>query len=222
VALGAVLLAASPGGNETSQGDGSGGGDGQGIASGDDGPGTTVPNDLSFLCDGIPSGGYVNLEAATRNRVEEKVEEFVLTAYGDPGVDPAEYEKSVEELVVGDCFWQSPASGYVNDWGELARRGGKPNAPSGSYDSPTFARELAFFEIEYARRAQDYESGANFTEAVGTAVWVSEESNGDPKAWQQSITAVRNDVGGEWKIRSGQTIPPSIEPEYEHYLPPGV
>jgi hypothetical protein len=223
VALGAVLLAASPGGNQTSQGDGSGGGeDGQGIASGDGGSGTTVPEDLSFLCDGVPSGEYVNLEAAARNRVEAKIEEFVLTAYGDPGADPAKYEKAVEGLVVGDCFWGSPAGGYVNDWEELARRGGKANAPSGSYDSPTFARELAFFEIDYAQKAQDYQSGASFTEVVGTAVWVSEESDGDPRAWQQSVTVVRNDAGGEWKVSSGQVIPPYVDTEYQSELPPGV
>jgi hypothetical protein len=213
--LGVTLLAVSPGaGNEVGEADGDGGAGGS--------AGTT-PDDLSFLCEGVSAGDYINLEAEARDPVERAVEEFVLAAYGDPGADPAKYEKAVEGLVVGDCFWGSPASGYVNDMEEVARGGGRANAPSGSYDSPSFARELSHFEIDYAQRVEDYESGADFTKVVGTAVWVSEESNGDPRAWQQSITAVKNDAGGgDWKILSGQTIPPYIDPEYEHYLPPGM
>jgi hypothetical protein len=212
--LGVTLLAISPGaGNEVGEADGD---SGAGVSA------QTTPDDLSFLCEGVFAGDYINLKAEVRDRVERAVEEFVLTAYGDPGADPAKYEKAVEGLVVNDCFWGSPASGYVNDMEEVARGGGKENAPSGSYDSPTFARELSHFEIDYAQRVEDYESGADFTKVVGTAVWVSEESNGDPRAWQQSITAVRNDAGGEWKILSGQSIPPSIDQEYEHYLPPGM
>jgi ketosteroid isomerase-like protein len=57
---------------------------------------------------------------------------------------------------------------------------------------------------------------------VGTAVWVSEESDGDPRAWQQSVTVVRNDAGGEWKVSSGQVIPPYVDTEYQSELPPGV
>jgi len=166
VALGAVLLAASPGGNESSQGDVSGGADGRGTSSGaggsgDGGSGTSAPDDLSFLCEGDFGTGEVNLDAEARDQVQERVEEFVLTAYGDPGTNPAKYEKSVEQLVVGDCFWQSLAGGNVNDMEEVARRGGKAEAPSGSYDSPTFARKLAVFDIEYARQGKDYESGVS-------------------------------------------------------------
>lgn len=182
-----------------------------------------APGDMSFLCDGFSLGEYVNLEAGDRDEVEEKVEEFVLTAYGDPGTDPATYEKAVGEIVVEECFWKSLAAGYVNNMEEVARNGGKANAPSGAYDSsPTFAREMAHFEVEYANKVGGQDGGAGFTTAVGTAVWVSEESNGEPRAWQQSIKAARSDAGGEWEILSGQTIPPYIDTEYRHRLPDDV
>ena len=223
VALGVVLLAASPERDESGSGYGSGGGDGQEIGSGDDGSGTSAPDDLSFLCEGDFGTEELNLDAEARERVQEDVEEFVLTAYGDPGADPAKYEESVKRLVVGDCFWQSLAGGNVNDMEEVARVGGKADAPSGSYDSPTFARKLVVFDIEYARRGEDYDSGVGYTKAVGTAVWVSEESNGDAKAWQESFTLAKSPAAGmDWKVVSGQAIPPYVDPEYDGYLPAGL
>ena len=156
--------------------------------------------------------------------MEAEAEEYVLTAYGDPGADPAKYEKSVEELVVDECFWQSLASGIVNDMEEVARRGGKAKAPSGSYDSPTFARKLVLFDVEYAQRGKDYDSGVSYTTVDGTAVWVSEESNGGARAWQESLTLARSPAAGleDWKVISGQNIPPYVDPEYEGYLPAGL
>ena len=220
VALGVVLMAASPGGGEVEE---SGERGDPGREAGEGAAAPSAPDDLSFLCAGDYGTEEVILEAEARDRVQEEVERFVLTVYGDPGTDPAGYERSVEELVVGECFWESPASGYVNDMEEIARAGGKANAPSGSYDSPTFARELSHFDIDYARRGEDLESGASFTKVVGTAVWVSEESNGDPRAWQESVTVGKNAAAGEdWKIISGQTIPPTVDPEYQSYLPAGV
>jgi hypothetical protein len=234
VTLGVVLLAASPERDESGGGNGPGGGGGREIGSGDDGSGgtgsddggsgTDVPDDLSFLCSGDYGSKEVYLDSEERDQVQEEVERFVLTAYGDPGTDPAKYEESVEQVVVGDCFWESLAAGTVNDMEETARRGGKANAPSGSYDAPTFARKLAVFDIEYARRGEDYESGVGYTKVVGNAVWVSEESNGDARAWEESLTLVRSPGAGveDWKVVSGQAIPPYVDPEYESYLPAGL
>ena len=206
------------------EGTSSGGADDQEAGSGDGASGTSAPDDLSFLCDGTFGAGEANLDAEARDQVEEEAEEFVLTAYGDPGADAAKYEKSVEKLVVDECFWQSLASGNVNDMEEVARRGGKAKAPSGSYDSPTFARKLVLFDIEYAQRGKDYDSGVSYTTVDGTAVWVSEESNGDARAWQESLTLARSPDAGleDWKVLSGQTIPPYVDPEYEGYLPAGL
>jgi hypothetical protein len=223
VVLGVVLAAASPDAGEPSRGDVSGGADDQEAGSGDGASGTSAPEDLSFLCDGTFGAGEVNLDTEARDQVEAEAEEFVITGYGDPGTDPAKYEKSVEKLVVDECFWQSLASGIVNDMEEVARRGGKANAPSGSYDSPTFARKLVLFDIEYAQRGKDYESGAGFTTVEGTAVWIGEESNGDTRAWQESLRLAKcPDVGLDWKVISGQNIPPYVDPEYEGYLPAGL
>ncbi len=223
VALGVALMAVSPGG-ASGGGDAGESGEGAGLGSnsGEGAAAPSGPDDLTFLCGGDYGTEEIDLDAETRDQVQEEVERFVLTVYGDPGADPAGYERSVDGLVVGECFWESPASGYVNDMEEIARAGGKTGAPSGSYDSPTFARELSHFEIDYARRGEDLESGASFTKVVGTAVWVSEESNGDPRAWQESVTVGKNAAAGEdWKIISGQTIPPTVDPEYESYLPAG-
>jgi hypothetical protein len=106
----------------------------------------------------------------------------------------------------------------------VARRGGKANAPSGSYDSPSFARKLVLFDVEYAQQGKDYESGAVFTTVDGTAVWVSEESNGDARAWQESLRLAKSPDAGvdDWTVLSGQTIPPYVDPEYEGYLPAGL
>jgi hypothetical protein len=102
---------------------------------------------------------------------------------------------------------------------EVARAGGKANAPS----DYTFARELSHFEIDYARRGEDLDSGVGYTKVVGTAVWVSEEPDGDPRAWQEDLELGKSPATrGDWKIVSGQTIPPTVDPEYESYLPAGV
>jgi hypothetical protein len=224
VALGVVLAAAAPDAGEPSRGEVSGGADNQEAGSGDGASGTSAPEDLSFLCDGTFGAGEVNLDTEARDQVEAEAEEFVLTAYGDPGTDPAKYEKSVEKLVVDECFWQSLASGTVNDMEEVARRGGKDKAPSGSYDSPTFARKLVLFDVEYAQRGKDYESGVSYTTVDGTAVWIGEESNGDARAWQESLTLARSPAAGleDWKVVSGQNIPPYVDPEYDGYLPAGL
>lgn len=215
VALGVILLAASAGGEVEGSGTTSRPDRGAAV--------TSTPDDLSFLCGGDLGTAKIDLDADSRNQVQKEVERFVLTVYGDPGTDPAGYKRSVAGLIVGECFWESPASGYVNAMEELARAGGKANAPSGSYGDPSFARELSRFEINYARQGEDYESGASFTKVVGTAVWVSEESNGDPRAWQESITVGKSDAtDGDWKILSGQTIPPRVDPKYKSYLPTGV
>jgi hypothetical protein len=225
VALGVVLLAASPDAGESGQGVVSGGADDREAgSSGDGASGKSIPDDLSFLCDGTFGAGEVDLDAEARDRVEEQARKFVLTAYGYPGADAAKYEKSVRHLVVEECFWQSLAGGNVSDMEEVARRGGKAKAPSGSYDSPTFARKLVLFDVEYAQQGKDYESGAGFTTVDGTAVWISEESNGDARAWQESLTFARSPAAGleDWKVVSGQTIPPYVDPEYGGYLPAGL
>jgi len=57
----------------------------------------------------------------------------------------------------------------------------------------------------------------------GTAVWVSEESNGDAKAWQESFTLAKCPGAGlDWTVVSGQAIPPYVDPEYDSYLPAGL
>jgi hypothetical protein len=100
----------------------------------------------------------------------------------------------------------------------------KAEAPSGSYDSPSFARKLVLFDIEYAQRGKDYDSGVSYTTVEGTAVWVGEESNGDVRAWQESLTLARSPAAGleDWKMLSAQNISPYVDPEYEGYLPAGL
>ena len=200
----------------------SGGGESGGTADrggGSDRSATSSPDDLSFLCAGDYGSEGLDLDAETRDHAQEAVERFVLAAYGDPGADAAAYERSVEELVVRECFWDSPAGGVVNGMEEVARAGGKANAPS----DYTFARELSHFQIDYARRGNDLDTGTPYTRVVGTAVWVSEEPDGTPRAWQEDLELVRSPAaGGAWKIVSGQTIPPQVDPEYENYLPAGV
>jgi hypothetical protein len=213
------MMALSPGGaSGGGESGGSGWGAGPGSGSGQ-GAGGTAPDDLSFLCAGDYGSEGINLDAGTRDRAQEQVERFVLTAYGNPGADASAYERAVGELVVRECFWGSPAGGVVNDMEEVARAGGRANAPS----DYTFARELAHFEIDYARRGQDLDTGTPYTRVVGTAVWVSEEPDGTPRAWQEDLELCNSPAtGGEWKIVSGQTIPPQVDPEYDNYLPPGV
>ncbi len=216
VALGVALMAVSPDG--VSGGGESGGGAGPGSNSGD-GAATSSPDDLSFLCGGDYGTEEIDLDAEARDRVQEEVERFVLTVYGDPGADASAYERSVEGLVVRECFWDSPAGGIVNGMEEVARAGGKANAPS----DYTFARELAHFEIDYARRGEDLDTGTAYTKVVGTAVWVSEEPDGDPRAWQEDLELGKSPATrGDWKIVSGQTIPPQVNSEYESYLPAEV
>lgn len=220
--LGVALTAASPSG---SSGGGGESGEGAGMADGPGGGGDppTAPDDLSFLCERDYAEEEINLDADARERVQSRVERFVLTTYGDPGTDPDAYERSVEGLVLGECYWGSPASGYVNGMGEVARSGGKANSPSGVSGAPTFAREFSHFEIDHAVQGEDYESGVGYTKAVGTAVWVSEESNGDARGWQQDVTLGKSGAtGGDWKVLSGQTIPPTVEPVYRHHLPSGI
>ena len=59
---------------------------------------------------------------------------------------------------------------------------------------------------------------------VTRPVWVSEESNGDARAWQESPRLARSPDAGvdDWTVLSGQTIPPYVDPEYESYLPAGL
>jgi hypothetical protein len=217
-ALGVVLLAASPDAGDPESGSGSGA-DGRENGSTDDGPGVSAPEDLSFLCEGDYGSRDLQLDAGTRDRAQEEVERFVLTAYGNPGADAPSYEHSVRDLVVRECFWDSPAGSVVNDMEEIARAGGKANAPS----DYTFARELVRFEVDYARQGEDLDTGTPYTRAVGTAVWVSEEPDDDPRAWQEDLELGKSPAtGGDWKVISGQTIPPQVDPEYESYLPSGL
>jgi hypothetical protein len=214
--LGVVMIALSPGGASESGESGGGAGPGSGLGQGADG---AASDDLSFLCAGDYGSEGINLGAGTRDRAQEQVERFVLTAYGDPGADASAYERSVEELVVRECFWDSPAGGVVNGMEEVARAGGKPNAPS----DYTFARELAHFEIDYARQGEDLDTGTPYTRVVGTAVWVSEKPDGTPRAWQENLELGNSPAtDGDWRIVSGQTIPPQVDPEYENYLPSGL
>lgn len=216
VALGVVLMAVSPDG--ASGGGESGGRAGPGSES-SRGASTSSPDDLSFLCAGDYGSEGIDLDAETRDRAQEEVERFVLSVYGDPGADASAYERSVGDLVVRECFWDSPAGGVVNGMEEIARAGGKANAPA----DYTFARELAHFEIDYARQGEDLDSGTGYTKVVGTAVWVSEGPDGDSRAWQEDLELGKSPAtGGGWKVISGQTIPPQVDPEYESYLPAGL
>jgi hypothetical protein len=214
--LGVALMAVSPGGA-------SGGGDAQ-ESGADPGSGSgaawsSAPDDPSFLCAGGYGTDEINLDAEARDRAQQEVERFILTTYGNPGTDAAAYERSVEDLVVRECFWDSPAGGVVNGMEEVARSGGKESAPA----DYTFARELSHFEIAYARQGESLDTGTAYTKVVGTAVWVSEEPDGDPRAWQEALELGKSPAtSGDWKIISGQTIPPTVDPEYESYLPAGL
>ena len=68
MALGLVLLAASPDAGGPGRGDASGGADDQEADSSDGGSGTSAPEDLSFLCDGTFGAGEANLDAEARWR----------------------------------------------------------------------------------------------------------------------------------------------------------
>lgn len=189
-------------------------------------PEAAVPDDLSFLCSVSTTPASTDIPAEEREAMERAVERYVLTAYGDPGTDPAEYERSVEELAVEDCLRQSPAWDYVENGEGMAQQGGRQVAPVDTLDDTTFSREIVLFDPSYAESVEDEDSGASYIEVTGEAVWVSEESDGSGAVGkQQTLTLAKPEAGeGEWKVSYGQTIPPAsyMDSDYQSELPPGV
>lgn len=189
-------------------------------------PETTAPDDLSFLCSVSTTPMSTDIPAEEREAMERAVERYVLTAYGDPGTDPAEYESSVEDLAVEDCLRQSPAWDYVENGEGMAQQGGRQVAPVDALDDTTFSRELVLYDPSYAELVEDEDSGASYIEVTGEAVWVSEESDGSGVVGkQQTLTLAKPESGeGEWKVSYGQSIPPAsyMDSEYQSELPPGV
>lgn len=187
---------------------------------------TTPPEDLSFLCDNFAPTEDTSVPAEQREELEKAAERYVLTAYGDPGADPAAYESSVEELTAGECFSGSLAAGYVENAEGMAQQGGRQVAPVNTLDDTTFSREFVLFDPSSAEIVEDEESGASYTKVTGEAVWVSEESDGsEPVGKQQTLTLAKSESGeGEWKVSSGESIPPPsyMDSEYQSQLPPGV
>lgn len=187
---------------------------------------TTPPEDLSFLCDNFAPTEDTSIPAEQREELEKAAERYVLTAYGDPGTDPAAYESRVEELTAEECFSGSPAAGYVDNAEGMAQQGGRQVAPVDTLDDTTFSREFVLFDPSSAEIVEDEESGASYTKVTGEAVWVSEESDAsEPVGKQQTLTLAKPESGeGEWKVSSGQSIPPPsyMDSEYQSQLPPGV
>lgn len=208
--LSALMFAAAPGdtgGQAPRQDSGGGGAD----------PGSperaAPPEDPSFPCEAI---GYsdVRLSAEEKDRLQEATERFVLTAYGDPGSDPAAYERDLEGLVVPECFWRSQAGGYAEGVEEVARAG-EAAPPS----SRVFAQDLAVFDFQRANRVTDYESGAEYVEAEVEAVWVSREAEGELVGKQELLRFARQAGGGEdWKVTGGLTLMSGtgVYPEHQH------
>ncbi|WP_047866616.1 hypothetical protein [Rubrobacter aplysinae] len=187
---------------------------------------TTPPDDLSFVCDNFAPTEDAGIPSEQRESMEKAAERYILTAYGDPGTDPAAYESSVEELTVEECFSESPAAGYVENGEGMAEQGGRQVAPVDTLDDTTFSREFVLFDPSSAESVEDEESGAVYTKVTGEAVWVSEESDGSGAVGkQQTLTLAKPESGqGEWKVSYGQTIPPPsyMDSEYQNELPSGV
>lgn len=187
---------------------------------------TTLPEDLSFLCDNFAPTEDTSIPAEQREELEKAAERYVLTAYGDPGADPAAYESSVEELTIEECFSGSLASGYVDNAEGMAQQGGRQAAPVDTLDDTTFSREFVLFDPSSGEIVDDEESGASYTKVTGEAVWVSEESDGsEPVGKQQTLTLAKPKSGEEeWKVSSGASIPPPsyMDSEYQSQLPSGV
>ena len=244
--LGVVLLAAAPNAEQATSSEGgpaptSEGQEGPVGTSTDDasdfvtqpssgGPTAEVaaPEDLSFVCDTWSQGESADVPAEERDAMEAAAKEFVLTAYGDPGSDPASYEKRVEGLVVDECFFGSPAADYVENGEGMAAEGGRSVAPVDTLDDTTFAGRFVLFDPTHASSVEDDETAARFTRVEGEAVWVSEESDGSGDVGkQQTLTLVKQEGGDPsagWKVSGGQIIPPPtyMDPEYRSELPPGV
>lgn len=187
-----------------------------------------APEDLSFVCDTWSQGESADVPAEERGAMEAAAREFVLAAYGDPGSDPAAYEKRVNGLVVDECFSGSPAADYVENGEGMAAEGGMSVAPVDTLDDTTFAGRFVLFDPTNASSVEDDETAARFTRVEGEAVWVSEESDGSGDVGkQQTLTLVKQDGGDPsegWKVSGGQIIPPPtyMDPEYQNELPPGA
>jgi hypothetical protein len=172
----------------------------------------TPPADLSFVCgETVSYWEGVRLSADEKDRAQAAVEDFVMTAYGDPSADHQAYEASVEPLVVGECFWASSPGSNADKMGEVARAGGKgtidPFTSSGS-TSPAYALDLVLFDPQVARHKT--EGGAGYLAVEGTAVWVVEGPDGELEGRQQRLELARREGDEEgWKVFSGQGIPPA-------------
>lgn len=176
-----------------------------------DGPAAEPPSGLAFLCDDSvysPASG-TQLGVEQKNEAEEAAERYVMAAYGFEGSDAAAHEQGVEEQVVGDCFWNSEPGGDTENMNEAVRSGAPRSASSNEItESPYFARAFVLFDVDYSESVTHDASGAEYLRTRGTAVWLTEDSEGMyPR--EQTLTLVKKKGEGRWKVLGGNAMPPN-------------
>ncbi len=153
-------------------------------------------------------------------KILKEAEELVLTAYGDPGTDPAAYERSVKDLILQDCTWGSGLGADIDTFTEIARDGGISSAPSG-HDSPAFAREVLYSEVRDLHEGVHSDTGTPYKKANVLIIYLARYSDGTVCGEQVEPSLVKVE-DGSWRAYSNQSTPPLVEPEYRRFIPSGT
>jgi len=214
VALGVVLMAASPGGGEDEE---SGARGDPGREAGGGAAAAPTPDDLSFLCDvGLELPEAAEVDSADQEKARDAAEGFTRAAYGYTGAGAERYEADLESRVVNDCFWTSVAGEEVEAVEEMVRRGGEENA-----DGDWLFREdfVGFYVATEERITRD--SGVEYLLLKGDAVWLSRvartgvEEPDDLTGVQQRINLARKVGSEEWTVVDGEGPNISLDADYE-------
>ena len=221
VGLSALMFAALPGrgGNLAGLAPRPDDGDAAGRVRSTEDPATSSASlaDTSFLCD-YPDYEQTNISAAQKDAAEAAAAQFIRAAYGYTGSDSDAYERSVENRVLEECFWESSAGEEVEATEEMVRQGGEANAPD----------DWHFFEgfVGYCVGGEERvygESEAEYLRVYGYAVWVSRKARagvGEQEAlagYQQGLTLVkRASKEEEWKVAYGESVSAYPSSDYEH------
>lgn len=179
-----------------------------------DQPTAEPPGNLAFLCDDDETETYSSgseLSVDQRNEAEAAAKRYVMAAYGFEGSDAVAHEQGVEEQVVGDCFWGSEPGGDTENMNEAVRQGSPQSASSDEIiEEPYFARAFVLLDVdEYSTQTVTHDaSGAEYLSAEGTAVWLTEDSEGMyPR--EQALTLVKKKGEGQWKVSGGNAMRPN-------------
>jgi hypothetical protein len=158
-----------------------------------------------FSSDSVPDfepGKRPELSEADEDAAAGLAREFALSAYGDPGDDPAAYRESLEPLVEPECFWKSQGADHIDWMEELAHGGSRELSPYADAEiSPAYAIRFVLFDQTYAREFEHPETGRRYVLMLGNAVWLSEdEKGGGLVGREQDLAMARWLDGGPWKV----------------------